>query len=69
MMKSVFKRIARALMCGALASVVVLSGCGNKKYELDSGEPKQIEGFDGNVKDVAPKSGDIIATFEIEDYG
>lgn len=68
-MNGVIKIIKRALMCGALAGAVVLSGCGGKTYELETGEPKQIEGFEGNVKDVAPKSGDLIATFEIEGYG
>ena len=36
---------------------------------MESVRPKEIEGFEGNIKDVSPKSGDLIATFEIEDYG
>lgn len=61
-------RIKRILMCGLLAAAALLTGCG-KKYEMKSKKPAEIESFDGNVKDVAPKSGDLIATFEIEDYG
>lgn len=38
-------------------------------YTMESIKPKEIEGFEGNLKDVAPKSGDLIATFEIEGYG
>ncbi len=38
-------------------------------YTVTSAKPKEIEGFEGNLKDVSPKSGDLIATFEIEDYG
>ena len=55
-------------MCGALAVSVLLTGCG-KKYNVTSNKPADIAGFDGNVTEVAPKSGDLIATFEIEDYG
>lgn len=61
-------RIKRILMCGLLAAATMLTGCG-KKYEMESKKPAETEGFDGNVKDVAPKSGDLIATFEIEDHG
>lgn len=61
-------KIKNILMCGALAASVLLTGCG-KKYEVKSVEPAAIENFDGNVKDVAPQSGDLIATFEIEGYG
>lgn len=61
-------RIKRILMCGLLAAATLLTGCG-KKYEMKSKKPAEIENFDGNVKDVAPKSGDLIATFEIEEYG
>lgn len=38
-------------------------------YTIESVKPKEIEGFRGNLEDVAPKSGDLIATFEIEGYG
>ena len=61
-------KIRNTLMCGALAAIVMLTGCG-QKYEVKSEKPAEIENFDGNVKDVTPKSGDLIATFEIEDYG
>lgn len=61
-------RIKRgALLCGVMAAAIMLSGC--KKYNVKSSKPAVIEGFDGNVVDVSPKSGDLIATFEIEDYG
>lgn len=58
-------KLKNALMCGVLAASVMLTGCGKK----DEGKPLEISGFDGNTKDVAPKSGDLIATFEIEGYG
>ena len=48
-------KIKKALMCGALAVAMLFTGC--------------KAGFNGNAKDVTPKSGDLIATFEIEDYG
>lgn len=38
-------------------------------YTIESVKPKEIDGFRGNLEDVAPKSGDLIATFEIEGYG
>lgn len=46
---------------------MLLTGCNNDK--ADSFALKEIEGFSGNVVDVAPKEGDLIATFEIEEYG
>ena len=61
-------KIRNTLMCGALAAIVMLTGCG-QKYQVKSEKPAEIENFDGNVKEVTPKSGDLIATFEIEDYG
>lgn len=61
-------RIKQTLMCGLLAAVTLLTGCG-KKYDVESKKPTEIEGFAGNVTDVSPKSGDLVATFEIEDYG
>lgn len=39
-----------------------LTGCSANK-------PKDIKGFSGNTIDVSPKEGDLIATFEIKDYG
>lgn len=61
-------RIKRILMCGLLAAATLLTGCG-KKYEMESKKPAEIQNFEGNIRDVAPKSGDLIATFEIEEYG
>ena len=61
-------KLKNALMCGALAAAVMLTGCGNK-YDVSREKPAEIEGFDGNVGDITPKSGDLIAKFEIEDYG
>lgn len=61
-------KIKQTLMCGLLAAVTLLTGCG-EKYKMESKKPTEIEGFSGNVTDVTPKSGDLIATFEIEDYG
>ena len=46
-------RLKNALMCAALTAVMLFTGCG----------------AGGNAKDITPKSGDLIATFEIEDYG
>lgn len=34
-----------------------------------SAKPKEIDGFLGNTVEVTPKSGDLIATFEIEGFG
>ena len=45
---------------------MLLTGCKNSS---ESFTLKEIEGFSGNVSDVSPKEGDLIATFEIEDYG
>lgn len=61
------KILRSALMCGVMAAAVMLSGC--KKYNVKSTKPAVIKGFDGNVVDVSPKSGDLIATFEIEGFG
>lgn len=60
------KKICAALLCGVM--VITLSGC-NKRYNVKSSKPAVIDGFDGNVVDVSPKSGDLIATFEIEGFG
>lgn len=58
--------IKKMFMCAVLAAGMLLTGCNNGS---DADKPKEIEGFSGNVVDVAPKEGDLIATFEIEDYG
>lgn len=60
------KKICAALLCGAIA--VTLTGC-SKRLNVKSNKPAVIEGFDGNVVEVSPKSGDLIATFEIEGFG
>ncbi len=36
---------------------------------ITSNKPKEIDGFLGNTVEVAPKAGDLIATFEIEGFG
>lgn len=41
----------------------------NEEVGITSSKPREIEGFEGNIKPVTPKAGDLIATFEIEDYG
>ncbi|MDE7398690.1 MAG: peptidylprolyl isomerase [Oscillospiraceae bacterium] len=41
----------------------------NEEVGITSSKPREIKGFEGNVKPVTPKEGDLIATFEIEDYG
>lgn len=41
----------------------------NDEVGITSSKPREIEGFEGNVKPVTPKAGDLIATFEIEEYG
>lgn len=60
------KKICAALLCAAMA--ITLTGC-NKRLNVKSNKPAVIEGFDGNVAEVSPKSGDLIATFEIEGFG
>lgn len=57
-----------------LAAGTLLTGCGGNSgedfdYKVVAEKPKEIDGFLGNTVDVKPKSGDLIATFEIEDYG
>ena len=41
----------------------------NEEVGITSSKPREIEGFKGNLEAVSPKEGDLIATFEIEDYG
>lgn len=62
-------KLKNAIMCGAMTAVMMLTGCGSSKYSVKSEKPAEIEGFNGNLSDVSPKSGDLIATFEIEDFG
>lgn len=78
-------KVKNALMCGALAAVMLFAGCkessstGSSNSDIaapgavtDSGSndvTSNDESIEGNLKDIAPKNGDLIATFEIEDYG
>lgn len=71
-------KIKNALMCGAMAAVMLLAGCGkdgssSKDEPTSSGvsAPGGIlsSDFKGNAEDVSPEKGDLIATFEIEGYG
>ena len=41
----------------------------NDNTGIVSAAPPELAGFTGNVGEVSPKSGDLIATFEIEGYG
>ncbi len=77
-------KIKNTLMCGALAAVMLLAGCKENKPASGSNSavtaPGDLNGSsdttsvsngvsENNLTDVTPKSGDLIATFEIEDYG
>lgn len=62
------RKFRTAMLCGVMAAAVMLTGC-SKRYNVKSSKPAVIEGFDGNVSEVSPKSGDLIATFEIEGFG
>lgn len=62
-------KLRYALMSVLLAGTALFAGCGSNKFDIKSEKPKEIADFDGNVKDVTPKSGDLIATIEIEGYG
>lgn len=59
-------KLKKIFMCAALAAGMLLTGCNNDSASFSL---KEIEGFSGNIADVAPKEGDLIATFEIEDFG
>lgn len=39
------------------------------QFGLSDSVPREIDGFTGNVSDVQPKAGDLIAEFEIEGFG
>lgn len=62
------RKFRTAMLCGVMAAAVMLTGC-SKRYNVKSSKPAVIEGFDGNVSEVSPKSGDLIATFEIVGFG
>ncbi len=42
---------------------------GNDNMGIVSTKPKEIDGFKGNTVEVTPKAGDLIASFEIENFG
>lgn len=42
---------------------------GTEQFKAVSKKPGEIEGFVGNTVEIAPKSGDLIAEFEIEGFG
>lgn len=42
---------------------------GEENMGVVSKKPQEIDGFKGNTVEVAPKAGDLIATFEIENFG
>lgn len=60
-----------------LAMGAVFTGCSDStgseanadEYGIITQKPKEINGFLGNTVEVKPKSGDLIATFEIEGHG
>lgn len=63
-------KIKKALMCGAMAAVMMFTGCGKGQTVGGNDKLDKVNAdFNANVRDVAPKSGNLIATFEIEDYG
>lgn len=41
----------------------------SEPFKAVSQKPGEVDGFVGNTVEVTPKSGDLIATFEIEDFG
>ncbi len=63
-------KIKNRALCSALAAVMLFSGCSEKNTSSMSQTESAANtaNFDGNMKDVTPKSGDLIATFEIEGY-
>lgn len=60
-------KLKRLIMCVVLAvGAALTAGCKNNE---NTNGPREIEGFTGNIEDVAPKAGDLIATFELEGFG
>lgn len=41
----------------------------DEEVGITSSKPREIDGFTGNIEAVSPKEGDLIATFEIEEFG
>lgn len=71
-------KIKKILMCAVLAAGMLFTGCGNggnssenSSNSDNSGNSQntELEGFVGNTVEVTPKEGDLIATFEIENFG
>ncbi len=62
-------KIRHLFAAAAVCAGILMTGCDMYDYGVTSAPPKEIEGFSGNVSDVSPKSGDLIAEFEIEGFG
>lgn len=66
-------KIRKILAASILCAGLLLAGCNNDTddfdYGITSSAPKEISGFSGNVSEVTPKKGDLIAVFEIEGFG
>ncbi len=56
-------------MSAVVAAATLLTGCKGDNMGIVSAKPQEIEGFVGNTVAVAPKAGDLVATFEIENFG
>ena len=78
-------KIRNILAAVVLAAGLAISGCSDSNnsdnsgnsgdstdsfdYGVTSQKPKEIDGFSGNLGEVTPKAGDLIAEFEIEGFG
>ncbi|MCH5195563.1 MAG: peptidylprolyl isomerase [Oscillospiraceae bacterium] len=78
-------KIRNIFAAGILCAGLLLSGCNNDEsdsgdsfpfpdildfdYGITSTAPGETAGFSGNLPDVEPKEGDLIAVFEIEGFG
>ncbi len=62
-------KIRHLLAAAAVCAGILMTGCNTYDYGVTSAAPREIEGFSGNVDDVQPKAGDLIAEFEIEGFG
>lgn len=66
-------KLRNTIFAAILAAAALLSGCKNNgganEMGIVSAKPQEIKGFEGNTVEVAPKAGDLIATFEIENFG
>lgn len=62
-------KIRQLIAAAAVCAGVLLTGCDTFDYGITSASPREIEGFSGNVEDVQPNAGDLIAEFEIEGFG